>query len=83
VLRVVSSDRNAKSTDLVTYARAQLPARMIKTLAESGRSITVTTQAADRAETIIRLGNTGVGKSLPELAASCGKPANERSAAVR
>ncbi len=83
MLRVVSSDRNAKSTDLVTYARAQLPARMIKTLAESGRSITVTTQAADRAETIIRLGNTGVGKSLPELASSCGKSANERSAAIR
>ncbi len=80
ILRVVSSDRPAKSGDLVTYARAMVPARMVKVLAEGGRSLTVTTQAADRVETIIRLGNTGVGQSLPDLAASC---TTQKSAAVR
>jgi hypothetical protein len=82
VLRVVSSDRPAKSTDLVTFARGTVPARMVKALAESGRSLMVTTQAADRAETIIRLGNTGVGQSLTDLAASCAR-SDQKSAAVR
>jgi hypothetical protein len=83
ILRVVSSDRPQKSSDLVTYARGTVPARMVKALAEGGRSLTITTQAADRAETIIRLGNTGVGQSLPDLAASCARGSDQKSAAVR
>lgn len=83
ILRVVSSERAAKSSELVTLARGQVPARMIKALTESGRSVTVTTKAADRSETVIRLGNTGVGKSLPDLAASCARSADQRSAAIR
>jgi hypothetical protein len=83
ILRVVSSERAVKAGDLVTYARGTVPARMVKALADGGRSLTVTTQAADRAETMIRLGNTGVGQSLPDLAASCAKPADQKSAAIR
>jgi hypothetical protein len=72
-LKVVSSDRDQASGELVTQADASVPAKLIDSFAAMGKhSMMVTTKSAG-VVTAIRLGNTGAQQSLPQLAASCGK----------
>jgi hypothetical protein len=71
-LKVISSDRDRTSGELVTHASASVPAKLIDTFAATGKhSMMVTTKSAG-VVTAIRLGNTGAQQSLPQLAASCG-----------
>jgi len=54
-----------------TLARGELSAAMFGGFADSSRSLRVTTESRDGVSTNIRIGNAGVAKYLPQLAASC------------
>lgn len=73
-LKVVSSDAKDEASALNSVASGRLPAELLKTFADSAnRSIMVETASED-ANTVIRIGNAGIAKALPALAASCGSP---------
>ncbi len=70
-LKVVSSQRRSDPAELITYASAAVPARLIGAFASSGdHSLMITTRSV-RGKTAIRLGNTGAQENLPKLAAAC------------
>ena len=79
-LKVVSSERRSEPDELVSYASASVPAKLIGSFASAGdHSIMVTTDSG-REVTAIRLGNTGARQNLPRLAAACHKaPSNDRA----
>ncbi|MEJ2626126.1 MAG: hypothetical protein P8Z80_16845 [Pseudolabrys sp.] len=78
-LKVVSSRHVDVSGQLVTYAEAAVPARMIDAFAGPGNhSMTVETRSPGLV-TSIRLGNTGAYRSLPQLVATCRKGQGERA----
>ncbi len=55
-------------------ASGTISAASLKNFAESGsRAMTVAARRADNAETIIRVGNSGFAKALPQLAAACSR----------
>lgn len=61
-------------TDLESVARGAVPLAMLNTFAETGdRSIVVSTETSGNVRTLIRIGNTGLGAALPQLAAACRK----------
>ena len=72
-LKVVASrarDKD-KSAGLSSIASGRVPAEMLKAFADPGsRSLMVET-ASDDAVTAIRIGNAGIARVLPTLAASC------------
>jgi hypothetical protein len=72
-LRIVSSDAASKSAELASVARGTLPAVLVKSFADAAnRSLTVTTASGPDAQTVIRVGNSGVSQNFQLLAASCG-----------
>ncbi len=78
-LKVLSSRRVDDSGQLVTYAQATVPARVIDAFAGPGNhSMTVETGSPGLA-TGIRVGNTGAHQSLPQLAAACHEGLGERA----
>jgi hypothetical protein len=78
-LKVVSSRHGDDSGQLVTYAEAGVPARVIDAFAGPGNhSMMVETRSAGL-ETGIRIGNTGAHGSLPQLVATCHKGLGERA----
>lgn len=73
-LKVVASDVSDERSGLNSVASGRLPLELLKTFADSGsRSIMVET-VSDDANTAIRIGNAGIAKALPSLAASCVAP---------
>jgi hypothetical protein len=80
-LKVVSSSPNGNPLEIGSVAGGRLPAELLKAFAAAGgRSITVQTTSAD-ATTVIRIGNAGLARALPQLAASCAGPAPIRNTA--
>lgn len=78
-LKIVSSEVRPKQVDLSSVARGLVPAALVETLAREGnRSLTVTTATTNDVETMIRIGNTGVAKNMPRLAANCSLPSAAR-----
>jgi hypothetical protein len=78
--KVVSSQRRNGPDELVTYAAATVPAKLIDAFAAAGEhSMLITTESA-AGETAIRIGNTGAEQSLPQLASACQKLAQQRAA---
>ena len=78
--KVVSSQRRNDPDELVTYAAATVPAKLIDDFAAAGdHSMMITTESA-AGETAIRIGNTGAEQSLPQLATACQKLAQQRAA---
>lgn len=74
LLRIESSLVTAKPPGLASLARGMIPAAMVSSLAETGsRSLTVETMTRGNAETAIRIGNTGVARNFPRLAAACAR----------
>lgn len=70
-LKVVASKPRDNSADLHSIASGRIPVELLKAFGEPGnRSIMVET-ASDGAVTAVRIGNAGIGKILPSLAASC------------
>ncbi len=74
-LKVVSSLQKGEPQELLTYASGAVPAAVIDRLAEGQRSLTIQTKSA-QSKTSIRIGNTGVQRSLPQLASHCATPRN-------
>lgn len=75
-LKISSSEATAKPVELASVARATLPAAVVKAFADTAnRSLTVSTVSKGNVTTMIRIGNTGVARSLAHLAASCTKKA--------
>jgi hypothetical protein len=73
-LKISSSDAAARAVDLSTVARGSLPAAAVKSFADTAnRSLTITTTSRANVTTTIRVGNTGIGRSLAQLATSCVK----------
>jgi hypothetical protein len=71
-LSIVSSDLDEQRVIRISSASGNVPAAVVKALAESGnRSLTVTTSSTHTVPTTIRIGNTGVAARMPQLAASC------------
>jgi hypothetical protein len=66
---------SAKSdTDLESVARGTVPNAVLGSYAETGdHSIVVATETSNNVRTMIRIGNTGLGAALPQLAAACKK----------
>jgi len=70
-LKVVASRARDKSANLSSIASGRVPMDMLKAFGDPGsRSLMVET-ASDDAVTAIRIGNAGISKMLPALAASC------------
>jgi hypothetical protein len=75
-LKVITSDVRTKEGDIDSVARGTVPASLVQALGRPGsHALTVRTATADDVEAVIRVGNTGVAKNLPGLAASCRAPA--------
>jgi len=80
-LTVVSSRPNGNPLEIGSLAGGRLPAELLKAFAGAGgRSITVQTTSADTT-TVIRIGNAGLARALPQLAASCSRSAPIRNTA--
>ena len=75
--KLVSSQHS--DDELVTYAAATVPAKLIGAFAAAGdHSMMITTESA-AGETAIRIGNTGAEQSLPLLATACQKLGQQRA----
>jgi hypothetical protein len=71
-LKVVASRLSDKSSELNTIASGRIAVGVLKAFADTGsRSLMVET-ASDDGVTAIRIGNAGVARMLPALAANCG-----------
>lgn len=78
-LKVVSTERRNAPDELLTYATAEVPARLIGAFAATGtHSMVIKTQSA-QVVTGIRLGNTGASQNLPRLSAGCRKALGDRA----
>jgi hypothetical protein len=79
-LKVVSSQRQNDPDELVTYASASVPAKLIGAFAGPGNHSMMITTRSGRESTAIRLGNTGAQQNLPRLTSSCQKALGDRAA---
>jgi hypothetical protein len=70
-LKVVASRPRDKSVELNSIASGRISVDMLKAFAEPGNRSMMVETASDDAVTAIRVGNAGIGKMLPTLAASC------------
>ncbi len=78
-LKVVSSRRGSDPDQLVTYASASVPARVIDAFAGPGNHSMMVETRSTGLVTGIRIGNTGAHRSLPQLAATCRKGLGDRA----
>jgi hypothetical protein len=74
-LKVVSSNVKDQVSGLNSVASGRLPIDLLKTFAEGGNRSMMVETASDDANTVIRIGNAGIARALPSLAASCAAPA--------
>ena len=77
--KVVSSERRSDPDELVTYASAMVPAKLIGGFASDGDHSMMITTRSRRVRTAIRIGNTGAEKNLPKLAAVCRQDLGKRA----
>ncbi len=70
-LKVVASRPRDKSTELVSIASGRISVEALKAFADTGNRSLMVETASDDAVTAIRIGNAGIGRILPTLAASC------------
>jgi hypothetical protein len=70
-LKIVSARPNGRPTEIESIAYGKLSADLLKAFAEAnGRSLIIET-TSDDTTTVIRIGNAGFARALPQLAASC------------
>jgi len=78
-LQVVSSE--VKSSGLDTFARATVPAMLVREFADpESRSLVIETATSAKETTAVRIGNAGAAQSFAQFAAACSK---QRNAEVR
>jgi hypothetical protein len=70
-LKVVASRARDKSAALNSIASGRIPVEMLKAFADPGSRSMMVETASDDAVTAIRIGNAGIARVLPTLAASC------------
>jgi hypothetical protein len=70
-LHVTSSETKDKSSGLNSVASGRLPIELLKAFADNGNRSMMVETASDDANTVIRIGNAGIARVLPSLAASC------------
>lgn len=81
-LKILSSERTMRGTELESTATAVLPARLVRALSsESPASMTLETESLGNPRTVIRIGNVGFGRSLREVEKSCKEPQRLRGEA--
>jgi hypothetical protein len=81
-LKVSSSERR-DGGELVSYAAGSVPAALIRNFAGLGNHSMVVETTSNGTVTVIRIGNTGAQKNLPQLVAGCAvKPLGERAEAA-
>jgi hypothetical protein len=80
-LEVVASRPRDKSTDLDSIASGRVSVATLKAFADSGNRSLMVETASDDVVTAIRVGNAGIGRILPTLAASCAGTASIRNSA--
>jgi hypothetical protein len=78
-LKVMSSRHIEDSGQLVTYAEAAVPARVIDAFAGPGSHSMMVETRSPGLVTGIRVGNTGAHQSLPQLAATCRRGLGDRA----
>jgi hypothetical protein len=78
-LKVVSTERRNAPDELLTYATAEVPARLIGAFAAMGSHSMVIKTQSGQLVTGIRLGNTGASQNLPRLSAGCRKALGDRA----
>jgi hypothetical protein len=86
-LKIVSSRVPDKvqggAAELATLATGRVPLELLQNFAErNGRSMTVET-VSDDASTVIRVGNAGIARVLPSLAAGCAAAAASSQPRIR
>lgn len=77
-LKVTSSERRSAS-ELVTLAGGTVPAALMSAFANTGHRAMMVETTSNETITAIRVGNSGVMQSLPQLAARCAKPQSDRA----
>jgi len=70
-LKVVASRLRDSSTDLDSIASGRMSADVLKAFADTGNRSMMVETSSDDISTAIRIGNAGIGRILPTLAASC------------
>jgi hypothetical protein len=70
-LKVMTSRPRDGSSDLSSVASGRVPVEMMKAFADAGSRSMMVETASDDAVTAIRIGNAGISRVLPTLAASC------------
>ena len=70
-LKVVASRARDKAPGLNSIASGRVPVEMLKAFADPGSRSMMVETASDDAVTAIRIGNAGIARVLPGLAASC------------
>ena len=71
-LKVAASRPRDGSLELSSMASGRVPVEMLKAFADAGSRSMMVETASDDAVTAIRIGNAGISRVLPTLAASCG-----------
>jgi hypothetical protein len=80
-LKIVSTRPNGRSQEIESVANGRLPADLLKAFAEAnGRSLMIET-SSDDTTTVIRVGNAGIARTLPQLAATCASRSRLRNTA--
>lgn len=80
-LKVVSARPNGRPQEIEAVASGKIPADLLKAFAETnGRSIMIETVSEDTT-TAIRVGNAGIARVLPQLAATCASRLRPRNTA--
>jgi hypothetical protein len=80
-LKIVSARATGKPLEIESVANGRLTADTLRAFAEAtGRSLTISTSSSDLATTI-RVGNAGISRVLPQLAASCASRSRIRNTA--
>jgi hypothetical protein len=74
-LKVMTSRPRDGSLELSSVATGRVPVEMLKAFADAGSRSMMVETASDDAVTAIRIGNAGLSRVLPTLAASCGSGA--------
>jgi hypothetical protein len=70
-LKVVASRPRDQSAELVSIASGRISVEALKAFADSGNRSLMVETSSDDAVTAIRIGNAGIARILPSLAASC------------
>jgi hypothetical protein len=74
-LKIASSEKKVRRSELESVASAMLPARLVRVLAADGpAAMTVETDSTGNPRTSIRVGNSGFGRAFRDLDRSCGQP---------